>query len=46
MLYEVVQTETPAGIAPTIAGGFGSSKNTMGVVLSGLFSNIQVYRKR
>jgi hypothetical protein len=46
MLYEVVQTETPAGIAPTLAGGFGSSKNTMGVVLSGLFSNIQVYRKR
>lgn len=46
MLYEVVQTETPAGIAPTVAGGFGSSRNVMGVPLVGAFSNIQVFRKR
>ncbi|MCS6809041.1 MAG: hypothetical protein RML40_10010 [Bacteroidota bacterium] len=46
MLYEVVQTEPPGGIAPTPAGGFGSSKNVMGVPLTGMFSNIQVYRKR
>ncbi len=46
MLYEVVQTETPAGTPPTVASGFGSSKGTTGAVLSGVFSNIQVYRKR
>jgi|GEM_PF-3648308 len=46
MLYEVVQTETPAGTPPTVATGFGSSKGTTGAVLSGVFSNIQVYRKR
>lgn len=46
MLYEIVQTESPAGIAPTVAGGFGSSKNLMGVPLTGAFSNIQVFRKR
>jgi len=46
MLYEVIQTETPAGIAPTVAGGFGSSRTTQGVPLVGMLSNIQVYRKR
>jgi hypothetical protein len=46
MLYEVVQTETPAGIAPTVVGGFGSSRNVMGVPLTGAFSNIQVFRRR
>lgn len=46
LLYEVIQTEPPAGIAPTVAGGFGSSRNVMGVQLTGNFSNIQVFRKR
>lgn len=46
MLYEIIQTESPAGIAPTVAGGFGSSKNLMGVPLTGAFSNIQIFRKR
>lgn len=47
MLYEVVQTETPQGVAPTVESGFGSSKSTTGVVLSSVgLSNVQVYRKR
>lgn len=46
MLYEVVQTETPAGTPPTVASGFGSSKGTTGAVLSGIYSNIQTFRKR
>ncbi len=46
MLYEVVQTESPTGTPPSVASGFGSSKGATGAVLSGIFSNIQVYRKR
>ncbi|MFY7998250.1 MAG: hypothetical protein ACOVSW_06575, partial [Candidatus Kapaibacteriota bacterium] len=46
MLYEIIQTETPQGVPPTVAGGFGSSRGATGAVLSGVFSNIQVFRKR
>ena len=47
MLYEVVQTETPSGTAPTPETGFGSSKDVVGNVLTTLgLSNIQVFRKR
>lgn len=47
MLYEIVQTETPQGIPPTVAGGFGSSKDITGRLLTGLnLSNVQVFRRR
>ena len=47
MLYEVVQTETPSGTPPTVASGFGTTKDVTGRVLAGIgLSNVQVYRKR
>ena len=47
MLYEVVQTETPAGTPPTVASGFGTTKDVTGNVLAALgLSNVQVFRKR
>lgn len=47
MLYEAVQTETPLGTPPTVASGFGTTKDVTGRVLAGIgLSNIQVYRKR
>ncbi len=47
LLYEVVQTETPAGTPPTVASGFGTTKDVTGRVLATLgLSNVQVYRKR
>jgi hypothetical protein len=47
MLYEVVQTETPAGTPPTVTSGFGATKDVTGRVLATLgLSNVQVYRKR
>jgi hypothetical protein len=47
MLYEVVQVESPAGTPPTVASGFGTSKDVTGRVLAALgLSNVQVFRKR
>lgn len=47
MLYEVVQTESPAGVPPTVTSGFGTTKDVTGRVLASLgLSNVQVYRKR
>ncbi len=46
MLYEIVQVEPPAGIAPVPSQGFGSSRNVQGVPLTGAFSNIQRFIRR
>ncbi len=46
MMYEIVQTEPPAGIAPVPSQGFGSSRNVQGVPLTGPFSNIQRFIRR
>jgi hypothetical protein len=47
MLYEVVQSEPPAGTFPTPTTGFGSSKDVAGRNLAALgLSNVQVFRKR